>query len=39
MAEECGDGIDIHAIFQKAHRKGVPEAVEGDVLLNLGEFE
>ena len=39
MAEEGGDGVDVHAIFQKTHRECVPEAVEGDVFLNLGKFE
>ena len=39
VAEEGGNGIDIHAILQKAHRKCMSKVVKGDVLLNLGEFE
>ena len=39
MAEKGGDGVDVHSVFQEAHSEGVAEAVEGYVLLNLGEFE
>ena len=39
MAEKGGDGVDIHSVFQEAHSECVPEAMEGDVFLNLGEFE
>ena len=39
MAKQGGDGVDVHAIFQKTHSECVSEAVEGDVFLNLGEFE
>ena len=39
MAKEGGDSVDVHAIFQKTHSECVPEAMEGDALLNLGEFE
>ena len=39
VPEEGGDSVDVHAIFQKTHSECVPEAMEGDVLLNLGEFE
>ena len=39
VAEKGGDGIDVHSVSQEAHSEGVAEAVEGYVLLNLGEFE
>ena len=39
VPEKSGDGVDVHAIFQEAHSECVPEAVEGDVFLNLGKFE
>ena len=39
MAKEGGDGVDVHAIFQKTHSECVPETMEGDVFLNLGKFE
>ena len=39
MTKEGGDGVYVHAIFQKAHSEGVAKAMEGDVFLNLGEFE
>ena len=39
VAEKGGDGVDVHAIFQKSHSECVSKTVEGDVLLNLGEFE
>ena len=39
MAEEGGNSVDVHSVFQEAHSEGVSETVEGDVLLNLGEFE
>ena len=39
VPEEGGDGVDVHAIFQKTHSECVSKTVEGDVLLNLGEFE
>ena len=28
VAEKGGDGVDVHAIFQKTHSECVPEAVE-----------
>ena len=39
MAEKGGDGVDIYSVFQEAHSECVSKTVEGDVLLNLGEFE
>lgn len=38
MAEEGGDGVYVHSVFQEAHREGVEKAVEGDVLLYLCGF-
>lgn len=39
MTEEGGDGVYIHAIVYKSHSECVPKAMEGDMFLNLGEFE
>jgi hypothetical protein len=39
MAKEGGDGVYVHSVFQEAHSECVPEAMEGDVFLNLGKFE
>ena len=39
MAKQGGDGVNINSVVKKAHSECVPEAVEGDVFLNLGEFE
>ena len=39
VTKQGGDSVDVHAIFQKTHSECVPEAMEGDVFLNLGEFE
>ena len=39
VAKEGGDSVDIHAIFQKTHSECVSKTMEGDVLLNLGEFD
>ena len=39
VAEKGGDGVYVHAIFQKTHSECVSKTVEGYVLLNLGEFE
>ena len=38
VPEKSSDGVDVHSVFQEAHSEGVAKAVEGDVLLNLGEF-
>ena len=38
VAEQGGDSVDVHAIFQKTHSECGAEAVEGDVFLYLGEF-
>ena len=39
VPEEGGDGVDVNAVFKKAHSEGVAEAVKGDMLLYLCEFE
>jgi len=39
VTEEGGDGVYIHAIVYKSHSECVPKAMEGDMFLNLGEFE
>ena len=39
VTKQGGDSVDVHAIFQKTHSECVPEAVEGEVFLNLGKFE
>lgn len=39
VTKQGGDSVDVHAIFQKTHSECVSKTVEGDVLLNLGEFE
>ena len=32
MADDGGEGLDVHAMFQRCGGKGVPEIVKSDVL-------
>ena len=38
VAEEERNRRNIDSLVQEPHRKGVPEAVEGDMLFNPGSF-